>query len=209
MKHSINEEVTMRHDLIEDVDYGNNTFIEPMSFLLGRNVTIHRAEEEEGSYLIKESHFRITDEMLEPSLIPESPELTHLPAIKLSIFAYKGYVSYEMNEGMDGVLQAGIFFSPLTILQLSKVKVSQEAIDVLKQMNAGDDESGIVEIYENEENGAVMEIFDRGEHGGVLRLDSPVGSRWHPELLVASDEEVIIPEEFKLFVDNLEGNGIN
>lgn len=205
MKHSINEEVTMRHDLIEDAEYGNNTFIEPMSFLLGRNVTIHRAEEEEGSYLIKESHFRITDEMLEDSLIPESPKLTHLPAIELSIFAYKGYVSYEMNEGMDGVLAAGTLFNnPLTILQLSKVKVSQEAIDVLTQLNAGDDENGVVEIYEDEENGAVMEIFDMGEHGGVIRFDTLVGSRWHPELLVASDEEVHIPEDFKLFVDNFE-----
>lgn len=63
MKYKVGDKVRVRSDLEENFDYGKDTFIEEMSNLKGKVVTIKKVNNY--SYEILEDIYNLTDEMLE------------------------------------------------------------------------------------------------------------------------------------------------
>lgn len=123
--------------------------------------------------------------------------------MRTQVFAYKNIIGIQSNVKAEGLLNDPLQQGQLGFAVNAKfVDIQPEALELLKQIKRSGDCIGDVDVFQSE-NGIVFSWL-----GGPLQYLNPskvTGSRdYNPSLLVANNE-VVIPEKFKKFIDSYEG----
>lgn len=125
------------------------------------------------------------------------------------VFYYNGYIGFSTTYGAKGLMM-----SPLSrdghmgmVVELSEVKFSKEAADVLKELKPGND-TGELTIFKGkgkEEDGFDPEKTYFGWYGDnrtVLNIKRiTMDEEYDPSSIMAT-EGIEVPQDFKDFIDN-------
>ncbi len=116
------------------------------------------------------------------------------------IFYYKGFIGIQSNENSDALIAKPGNGNLGCVCDASKVKISQEALDVLKTIPRGRDGLGEIDVFKS---GDMITI---GWIGGYLKAFKPSDietSRDYDPNLLSADDDVEIPIEFMDFIDKI------
>lgn len=115
------------------------------------------------------------------------------------VFSYKGVVGIKSHDKSNALIAKPGGGNLGCVCDASKIKISKEALELLKTISRGHDGLGDIDVFKAGDK----VIF--GWLGGYLKAFKPnqieASRDYNPKLLSAS-EEVEIPEEFKKFVDS-------
>lgn len=121
--------------------------------------------------------------------------------METTIFAYKGYVGILSDPDSDCLIAKPGNGNIGCVCDASKVKISPEAIELLKTVPKGHDDIGEIDVFKANDDMIIVAWL-----GGYLKVIDPKNAEaarnTNFNLLTAS-ENVEIPESFKKFIDSL------
>jgi hypothetical protein len=121
---------------------------------------------------------------------------------RTKIFAYKGYVGIQSGPKVQGLIAKPGNGNIGVTVDAASTDVSQEAIDLLKQVKKVSGSFGDIMIFKT--NGGPICIAWLGSYLNAFKPADVEGDRdYNPSLLVAATEPIEIPEEFKAMIDGL------
>lgn len=122
--------------------------------------------------------------------------------MEIKIFAYNGFVGIMSDPDSDGMIAKPGNGNLGCVCDASKVKISQEAIELLKTVPKGADDIGDIDVFKADDNRVIISWF-----GGYYKVIDPKKSEAARDtnfyLLTPATEEVEVPESFKQFIDSL------
>ena len=122
--------------------------------------------------------------------------------MEITIFAYKGFVGIMSDLDSDGMIAKPGNGNLGCVCDASKVKISQDAIELLKTVPKGIDDIGDIDVFKADDNRIIISWF-----GGYLKVIDPKSSvaarNTNIYLLTPATDEVEVPENFKQFIDSL------
>ena len=122
--------------------------------------------------------------------------------MEIKIFAYNGFVGIMSDPDSDGMIAKPGNGNLGCVCDASKVKISQEAIELLKTVPKGADDIGDIDVFKADDNRIIISWF-----GGYYKVIDPKKSEAARDtnfyLLTPATEEVEVPESFKQFIDSL------
>lgn len=106
MKYKVGDKVKVRDDLIVDCRYGSDIFVDGMSALKGKVVTIKMCYEYNNSYRIEEDIYALTDEMFEDETATEA-EIAKFRAFLEEVADYRSSEYMEQYDWLGYIMGIG------------------------------------------------------------------------------------------------------
>ena len=118
------------------------------------------------------------------------------------VFAYKGFIGILSNPSHEGIIAHPGNGNLGVVMDASKVRISNEALTLLKSIKKGRDCIGDIDVFTTNDNKVIFSWL--GGYMNIVKANEIVGSReYDPSHLKAYNGEINVPSDFIEAVDEI------